>query len=649
MATLIRRIYEAYCYVNDELSDRRTQDFFLISSPWACLGIIGIYLYFVQELGPTLMEKRKPFELKRIMQIYNLVQIMCCSYVLCKALILIWITNYNIVCEPVDYSYTPEALQICRTVWLYFIIKIFDLLDTVFFVLRKKQNQVSFLHVYHHSGMVFGTWATTKFMAGGHHIFLGTLNCFVHVIMYSYYLATSMGIGKPWWKKHITQLQLAQFFMLLFHYVMLAVVDDCGFPKWTSAVLIPQNLFMMVLFGDFYYKTYIRKPMSKVSQNGFASEGTNGNLKSQSCILIPSSFFSPQSSGGSHNLTTSEIRVVGPADEDRVSAPISGYLRRWIISLWFAVSLSSSSSAPGTEQGSDFDAVASRKHKQFLLVEIRVRSERVRVKSVDMASLIRLVVSNYREMLEINKEIMVDTWPMMASPGPVLFIVGSYLAFVLKIGPKMMEKRPPFQLNALLIAYNAFQVAFSIWLTLRAAEPGLARIMLSTQCNNLNRTPTDIRLHTAISSTAWWYFIAKITELLDTVFFVLRKKQNQVTFLHVYHHALTAVFSWCYLKYLPGEQGAMIGFLNSFVHIVMYSYYLIAALGPNYRKYLWWKKYMTWIQLIQFVMMLGYLTMTLAMDCKVPKALTYFFIANVVIFIYLFSDFYRKAYKKKNI
>jgi len=38
------------------------------------------------------------------------------------------------------------------------------------------------------------------------------------------------------------------------------------------------------------------------------------------------------------------------------------------------------------------------------------------------------------------------------------------------------------------------------------------------------------------------------------VFFVLRKKQNQVTFLHVYHHTITALFSWGYLKYLPGTS-----------------------------------------------------------------------------------------------
>ncbi|KAF3427944.1 hypothetical protein E2986_06180 [Frieseomelitta varia] len=248
-----------------------------------------------------------------------------------------------------------------------------------------------------------------------------------------------------------------------------------------------------------------------------------------------------------------------------------------------------------------------------------------------MSNIIRLVVNNYNEILEVNKEMMVDSWPMMNSPGPMLCIVGTYLAFVLKVGPKMMEKRPAFQLNSLLILYNAVQVLFSIWLTLKVT---------------LNE---NLRIQATVTKAAWWYFVAKLVELLDTVFFVLRKKQNQVTFLHVYHHTITSIFSWCYLKFLPGEQGALIGFLNTFVHIVMYSYYLIAALGPEYKKYLWWKKYMTWIQLVQFFVMLGYQLMILVMDCKVPKALTYFFITNAIIFIYLFGDFYQKAYKKKQI
>lgn len=59
---------------------------------------------------------------------------------------------------------------------------------------------------------------------------------------------------------------------------------------------------------------------------------------------------------------------------------------------------------------------------------------------------------------------MVDTWLLMESPGPMLCIISVYLIFVLKVGPKIMENRPAFQLNTVMILYDAFQVLFSIWL-----------------------------------------------------------------------------------------------------------------------------------------------------------------------------------------
>lgn len=131
-------------------------------------------------------------------------------------MVLAWLNDYSFYCQPVDYSYDPRAIEVCtnefffsffffsisrlikrvliffffsfffffnidelfetqitRMVWLYFLIKLFDLLDTVFFVLRKKQQQISFLHVYHHTGMTFGTWVCTKFLPGGHITLLG--------------------------------------------------------------------------------------------------------------------------------------------------------------------------------------------------------------------------------------------------------------------------------------------------------------------------------------------------------------------------------------------------------------------------------------------------------------------------------------------
>lgn len=42
-----------------------------------------------------------------------------------------------------------------------------------------------------------------------------------------------------------------------------------------------------------------------------------------------------------------------------------------------------------------------------------------------------------------------------------------------------------------------------------------------------------------------------------------------------------------------GGHSSFFGFLNTFVHIIMYTYYMLAAMGPKVQKYLWWKKYLT--------------------------------------------------------
>lgn len=49
-----------------------------------------------------------------------------------------------------------------------------------------------------------------------------------------------------------------QFFLILIHWLALLFRSDCGFPKFPVAIMVPQNLFMLALFGDFYYKTYIQ-------------------------------------------------------------------------------------------------------------------------------------------------------------------------------------------------------------------------------------------------------------------------------------------------------------------------------------------------------------------------------------------------------
>ncbi|RZF42955.1 hypothetical protein LSTR_LSTR004257 [Laodelphax striatellus] len=260
------------------------------------------------------------------------------------------------------------------------------------------------------------------------------------------------------------------------------------------------------------------------------------------------------------------------------------------------------------------------------------------------SSLVHLVKWNYQQILnETVTDPLVDSWFLMGSFWPVATLTAGYLYFVLIFGPQMMENRKPYNLNRLLVVYNLYQVIFSTWLCVKVmTSEGVSDSIL--QCKSLER---NTRLRDLLHEGAWYYFFSKVVELLDTIFFVLRKKQRQITFLHVYHHANMVVSTWAYLKYIPGEQGLVIGFLNSIVHIVMYGYYCLAALGPRFEKYLWWKKHLTKLQLVQFVLMMLYLVLLLVNQCKVPKAMSIYMLVNAAIFLGLFLNFYYKSYNEK--
>lgn len=136
----------------------------------------------------------------------------------------------------------------------------------VLFVLRKKQNHVSFLHVYHHSFIFIASYMYCRFVPGGHALMLGLWNTFIHAVMYFYFFLT---VYRPDltrnanWKKYITILQMVQFAYLAIHFGLPVLFDyDCNIPKFWLWLPMIQNIFMLLLFSDFYVRAY-RKETSK--------------------------------------------------------------------------------------------------------------------------------------------------------------------------------------------------------------------------------------------------------------------------------------------------------------------------------------------------------------------------------------------------
>ncbi|KAF9823920.1 hypothetical protein SFRURICE_013457 [Spodoptera frugiperda] len=262
MSVILKGAVKLYYYLNEDIADPRTQDWFLIRTPWPGLFIMLLYLAAIFKWLPDYMSKRPAYDLRKIIAAYNAIQIVGCAYIAYKSLALGWLNHYSLICQGVDDG--PDSLEYAWTVcYGYFIMKLVDLLDTVFFVLRKKQNQVTFLHVYHHFGMVAVSWGMVKWVPGGHATMLVTLNSIVHMIMYGYYLLTTWDDSYKqsiWWKKHVTQVQI--FTLLLFHFISLVTWPECDFPREPAYLLLPQNLFMVILFSDFYYRSYIKAKKS---------------------------------------------------------------------------------------------------------------------------------------------------------------------------------------------------------------------------------------------------------------------------------------------------------------------------------------------------------------------------------------------------
>ncbi|XP_069705040.1 very long chain fatty acid elongase AAEL008004-like [Periplaneta americana] len=258
------------------------------------------------------------------------------------------------------------------------------------------------------------------------------------------------------------------------------------------------------------------------------------------------------------------------------------------------------------------------------------------------------LMQQYDELIKINKHTEVESWPLLGGPVPLFSILGIYLLFVLKVGPNLMAKRQPFGLQSLLVVYNFFLVLVSLFLTVLPFINGIfAHMYNEGHCNERHHPSLEVLYK--MTSYGWWYMASKIIELADTVFFVLRKKKRQISFLHVFHHTSVSLIVWFIMKYLPGQQAVIFSFLNSFVHVFMYAYYMLAAMGPRFQKYLWWKKYMTRIQLVQFCVVFIYTSSLLLFDCNQPKAVSVYFLCISVMFLLMFLNFYSNEYKKVKV
>lgn len=104
------------------------------------------------------------------------------------------------------------------------------------------------------------------------------------------------------------------------------------------------------------------------------------------------------------------------------------------------------------------------------------------------------------------------------------------------------------------------------------------------------------RLSGTLHFWCYVFYLSKYYELVDTLLLMLRSKH--IIPLHAVHHALIPLIM-CMLFH-GGVSVSLVALtvVNSLVHVVMYTYYLLMALRMD--PTLWWKRQITRLQILQF-------------------------------------------------
>jgi len=191
----------------------------------------------------------------------------------------------DLLCDKDPEPMTGTLAYFC---WMYYVSKYYELFDTVLMVVKHKPLTV--LHLWHHAviGPMSLSWLRGNWML---HWYGAAVNTLIHVFMYFYYFAVKAYGYRPWWRVHITQGQIAQFFSVFFliwvfvyKYIqsppVFGPVPDgaflptvhfdkgCTGDFWTIAFAQFVNITFLVLFINFYIQTYKKaKAKSKSSKS----------------------------------------------------------------------------------------------------------------------------------------------------------------------------------------------------------------------------------------------------------------------------------------------------------------------------------------------------------------------------------------------
>jgi hypothetical protein len=239
----------------------------LMDVRWALtLSVSYVIMTFLLVLW---MRKRQPYDLFGFRVFHNIVLVLASGYMAYGLTREALKKGYSLFCNK-DLAATLEEDQpMADFLWLFYASKVYEFLDTVIMALRKKEDQITLLHVYHHASIFIVWWMNVYYFPYGDAYFAPVYNCIVHVLMYSYYLASSFQIPCPW-KSYLTMFQIGQFVFFVLQGASELYIPGCFQLTELSLINFIYAFTLLALFVDFYRKSYVSR------KAGASARGSKG-------------------------------------------------------------------------------------------------------------------------------------------------------------------------------------------------------------------------------------------------------------------------------------------------------------------------------------------------------------------------------------